>query len=560
MDFLNKAYGQVADLFKSMTPTARLTTGLLVAVIGISLLFLFRQQTETADELLFGGRTLTDEEIANMSAALAKADLNGWDTEGNRLRVPRGKRHTYIAALFENNAMPQDSGSAWEKMLTEHTLWDNRKMGELRARYASEKDLAFTIRELTGIDAAAVKIEEIMNDAFPPRPRRRAAVTVKASGTVPLDANQVRMIRELVAYGGGIALSDVVIIDSNGRRSYTGPPKDGDISGDQNAYADTQRRYEQEFKQKIVDTLSVYPNATVNVYVELNQTLEDRTTQIKYDEKPTPVKTRTASTDERSVTSPNAGRVGVEPNIGNRAVAVSNSPETESTITESIEEAENTSGVTQQITVKPGLVPTLVAVTIGIPKSYFKQVWIQQNPTPEGEEPAVPTPAELQAIEAQEIVKIQDQVTQLIPKAPQGEDTFPRVKVTPYTDLPMPEPPAPSLVDAAGVWFASNWQTLAMLGVALFGVVFLRGMIRSAQDSTMSAAETKNEASRRNAELNQGDEGDENEDDESVGINNSLRGRFQSSGRSLRDELTELVREDPDGAASVLQNWITEAA
>ena len=57
----------------------------------------------------------------------------------------------------------------------------------------------------------------------------------------------------------------------------------------------------------------------------------------------------------------------------------------------------------------------------------------------------------------------------------------------------------------------------------------------------------------RMANLND-DDSDEEDDDEL----NSLR--FSSSGRSLRDELTELVREDPDAAASVLQNWISEAA
>jgi flagellar M-ring protein FliF len=563
MDFLNKAYGQVADLFRSMTPAARLTTGLLAAVIGISLLFLFRQQTDTANELIFGGRTLTDVEIADMSAALSQEDLNGWETEGNQMRVPRGQRHIYIAALAKNNALPQGSGSETEKMFAAHNLWENRKMGEERVRYAKEKELAFTIRKFPGIESASVSIHEIMSDGFRPRKQVRAAVAVKASGNAPLDANQVRMIRDVVAFGGGIDRSDVVIADTNAGRSYDGPPKDGAISGDQNVYADTQRRYEQDFKQKIVDKLSVYPNTNVEVYVELDQTLEDRTTQLKYDEKPTLLKSRTASTDEKSTTSPNAGRPGVEPNIGsNRAIAVSSTPETENTVTESVEETENATGVTQHVTRKSPLAPLLVTASIGIPRSYFKQVWKQQNPTPDGTEPTEPTPTELQAIETQVITEIEQQVVRLIPPAPPGVDTFPRVKVTPYTDLPMPEPPVPSLAETAGAWFASNWQTLAMLGVGLFGVVFLRGMIQSSQGSAMGAVETKTDDARYPAELTPGNEDskdNKDEDDDGVVFSNSLRGRFQASGRSLRDELTELVREDPDGAASVLQNWITEA-
>ncbi|HUG67094.1 MAG TPA: hypothetical protein VMM76_05055 [Pirellulaceae bacterium] len=560
MDFLNKAYGQVADLFKSMTPAARLTTGLLVLAICISLLFLFRQQTESADELLFGGRTLTNEEIANMSAALAQDGLNGWDATGNMLRVPRGQRHTYIAALVKYNALPQDSGSAWDKMFSNHSPFENRKMGELRTLNLLQNDLEFTIREFTGIEAAKVNISEITNDAaFPARLKRRASVTVKAAGTQSLDANQIRMIRDLVAFGGGIDRSEVVIADVNGRRSYDPPPKDGELSGIQNAYADTQLRYEQEFTHKIVEQLSMIPDAKVTVYVELEQTLEDRTRQIKYDEKPTPLKVRTTSTDERSVTSSPGVRPGFEANsVSNRPVAVNSNPESESTLTATVEEAENTSGVSEHFIRKPGLVPKFVTVSVRVPKSYFKEVWKQQNPTADGTEPATPTPADLQAVESQEVASIQDAITQLIPKAPPGEDSYPRVKVTAYTDLPMAEPPAPSLVATSGAWFASNWQTIAMLGVALFGVVFLRSMIQSAQDSAMTTGESKSESGERTAELTPGDEDDA--DHEIADIDNSLRGRFQSSGRSLREELTELVRDDPDAAASVLQNWLTEAA
>lgn len=74
----------------------------------------------------------------------------------------------------------------------------------------------------------------------------------------------------------------------------------------------------------------------------------------------------------------------------------------------------------------------------------------------------------------------------------------------------------------------------------------------------MATVAAKSDTARRMAEINEGDEDDE--DHESVAFGNSLRGRSSSKGRSLRDELTELVRDDPDAAANVLQNWITEAA
>ena len=68
MDFLNKAYGQLTDLFRSMTPAARITAALLVCAIVISLMYLFRTNTSSADELLLGGREFSSAEIAAAEA------------------------------------------------------------------------------------------------------------------------------------------------------------------------------------------------------------------------------------------------------------------------------------------------------------------------------------------------------------------------------------------------------------------------------------------------------------------------------------------------------------
>ena len=38
-----------------------------------------------------------------------------------------------------------------------------------------------------------------------------------------------------------------------------------------------------------------------------------------------------------------------------------------------------------------------------------------------------------------------------------------------------------------------------------------------------------------------------------------LRRRRSKGGPSLRDELVEIVRDDPDAAANILRNWIGSA-
>ena len=349
MDFLNKAYGQLNELFGTMTPAARLTTGLLVAVIAISLIFLFRQQSDRADEFLFGGRPLTNGELTEAAAAFARKNLNDWETEGNRLRVPRSQRDKYFAALFENHALPEDWDTAYREAMRDQSMLENRQDQEFRRRFAEAKTLAFTIREFDGITNASVQIQEVPEGGFRRTLKRTAAVSIATVGNRELEPAQVKMIRDYVAAGGGIDPVEIAITD--GVRSYPAPPRDGTFAAGLNAYVETQRAIEQETKAKIQDRLDMYPGAKVTVSVLLDQKLENRTMTVKFDEKPTPQRIRTESRESSTIAAPNQGRPGAEPNgVGNRSLAVTGDSATESTETFSVEEQENA----------PGLVKTTV--------------------------------------------------------------------------------------------------------------------------------------------------------------------------------------------------------
>ena len=556
MDFLNKAYEQTSQLFVSMTPAAKITSGLLMTVIIISLAFLFRGQTDSADAYLFGARPLTSGEVSSMTGAFAKAGLNDWENEGNRIRVPRGKRHVYLAALVEGSALPQDAGSAWREMFTEQSPFETRKTKELRAKYALTQDLGYTIRALTGIEDASVVLSETEAAGFPPRVERRAVITVNATGTRQLEPLQIKQVRDTVAYGAGIDPHNIVVSDKNAGRSYAGPPKAGTAEAEQSIFAERVRQREEDIRTKIEKHLEMYPGATVAVRVELDEKLRTETESVKVDEKPTALNVTETTVDERSTSAPNTGRPGAEPNgLGNRPATVTGNI-TETSKNETVSTQQSAAGFTVDRTVNAGLLEKRVTVSIGIPRTHFTKIWHQRNPVAAGDTPKLPDAAALTEIETEIKTSIENAVILLIPPAPKGEDSFPRVRVTPFDDLPIAEITSPGFMQSAGSWFAANWQTVAMFALAFFAVYFLRSMIRSAQDTALEDAETKRLAIERAAELAADGEEEESDTDE---FGNSLRSRFQTTGRGLRDELTELVREDPDAAASVLQNWIRES-
>ena len=59
-------------------------------MVIVSLAYLFNNQVSGPDALLMGGEPFTASQLPAMEAAFAKAGLNDYEVEANRIRVPRG--------------------------------------------------------------------------------------------------------------------------------------------------------------------------------------------------------------------------------------------------------------------------------------------------------------------------------------------------------------------------------------------------------------------------------------------------------------------------------------
>src|SRR5207302_9043244 len=105
-------------------------------------------------------------------------------------------------------------------------------------------------------------------------------------------------------------------------------------------------------------------------------------------------------------------------------------------------------------------------------------------------------------------------------------------------------------------WLADNWQTLALIIVGLGSLLMLRGMVRSLPRAAAAAMPDAGDpaAQPRLAVHEPGAE--ENEDEPA----RALRARFRSGGPDLRSELRDIVKDNPDAAATILRSWIGDAA
>jgi flagellar biosynthesis/type III secretory pathway M-ring protein FliF/YscJ len=278
MDLATKPIAQLTELFKSMTPAARVTAGLLLVVTVVSIAYLFNHPMAGAHVMLMDGQVFSTSQLRDMQAAFGKAGLEA-ELDGARLRIPRGQESKYMAALDEADALPVDYGHNMQQAVnTNGFLRIGQRQQEAARRVAKQKDLQRLIEEMRGIDRAAVLIDEEETEHFP-RPKRRltSAVTVFPADDHPLDLETVRTIRQLmVGSVSGLEPQAVTVVDMSENRSFVGDDESGQAGGD---YAAAKKRLELEWKQSIADVLAYIPDVLVSTNVELERETADAENQ-----------------------------------------------------------------------------------------------------------------------------------------------------------------------------------------------------------------------------------------------------------------------------------------
>jgi flagellar M-ring protein FliF len=555
MDFLSKAMQQVRELYEGMTPSARIVTGVLTLAIMVSLVFLFRIEAVGGDAYLYGGQEFSQSDLAAMMTALGEAGLNDAEIKGNRLQVPRSQQAAYISAIAKGGATPK-SGKTLDDPAFSGNPFDTRTQQEAREKARKQLKIATMLEELKNLESVAVEYDETRKNNFSRELVRSALITAKAVGSKPLTESEIRTIQRSVMMAvGSIAPENIVVVDKVTGISTVGIPQDDISDPANNRYATTKKYYEDMWREKIISRIQpTYGATNVQVNVELDDTLA-YIEQSKELGTPAVLRSETEKETSESVRGEPGGRPGVVPNTGgaNSASSVSSVQGSSSQSTKNRESSESRVGGSITQVEKAKLVPKEVSVSIGIPESYYHALWRLRNKTADGSEPAEMTPTDMETLlpivkgEVQSIV----QPLILVPKT--GEDIFDHITVMPDYELPETPVELPTYTDHAFSWLAANWQTLGMILLGFAGLVVMRGMVKSTSSPQGDAPEQAASEEEHQLRVAAGTE-------ESEAAPAKTKRRFSTDGPNIKDELSELIQDDPDTAANVLKQWIGEAA
>lgn len=223
MDFLWQSGRQWMAQWREAPPASRWMLGLVLAFACGVLALLMGWPRMEARELLFDGVEFSRSELTAMEVAFGKAQLNDARVVGRTLEVPRAKRHLYLKALLDQQALPATFYSYAQRSLASDHPFSSPRQREASAKLAKEQEVALMLRKISGIEEASVQYEDVDLGGFPRRKQRRATAAVRANAGSALEGARVDAIRVTLMNTLGIADADAVtVLDLNAGVAHTG--------------------------------------------------------------------------------------------------------------------------------------------------------------------------------------------------------------------------------------------------------------------------------------------------------------------------------------------------
>jgi flagellar M-ring protein FliF len=514
---------------------------------------LVQQRSASPDDFLFNGELLPAADVDAAEAAIAQAKLDGYERVGNRIKVPRSRKAEFLAAVADAGALPKDFHKVMEAVL-DPSPFASSETRKLQEKAAREKQLSMVISHFEGIRNAQVIYDIQEPKGLSRRGKATASVSVEPEPGERVDARRSKHIRQYVAFSiAQMSPDDVMVTDLSDGSMHGGS---GGLSPDafDSPYYQQRLAYEEWMRHQIEGHLQDIPGVRVLVAAELDESLE-HTTNTSTPEGDAATIRQVEENGDRETTE--IGALG-RPGLVAQGPARSNTNDTDVTIknkdTNTVTETENQYGYKNDMLREAGLVPRDVRASITIPNDYVVELW-RERERQQGNDPTGKTPETtiLDTIKSDVKQTVQGAVATLFPKE-QGVYVYEKVSVQFFESLPVAEIPSPTTAEQTFGWLSQNFNTMTMAFVALVSLVMLRSMVKSIPSSEPVA--------RINTELlafDQGGAASGGARSEEVGPDvDRPKLRFKK-GPNLKEDLTEIVREDPDAAASILRSWIGNA-
>ncbi|MCZ6654086.1 MAG: hypothetical protein O7D91_13810, partial [Planctomycetota bacterium] len=453
-----------------------------------------------------------------------------------------------IMALNARNSGPSKLNVTIEQLMKEKNTFASAQTTRNNYNYAMGNELALMIRSWSKVSDALVKIAPSTRQTLRQRSNPTASVQVSLVPGTQMNKSIVESLARLIAGAvPGLEPQHVSVIDQVTGRSYVVDDSEDQFGGN---LFELQRLQEKELKTKIEALLSYIPGVLAQVRLKLDdQAVSSVVTALDepYVKRETKDGTETVNT-----------RSSQEPGVGaNTSVSLQGGGSGQSTTSEKSETeymAQTGTQVTQTAR-KPGAV-LKAAASIGVPRSYF----IGALKALKGEGAEELQPDEIDTYIEEQIPLIQKQVQPILDASAEAESTvvvsvYADQAVTFITPAPQVEPAAASSVME---FVSANGKQIGLFALAVMAMGMMMMMVRKSGTPVSMQDEGVVEV------MPGGPLGDLFVDDGAVGKAGSPDASLIAQEtdedsirtRQISKQVSDLINDDPDGAAQLVRRWI----
>jgi flagellar M-ring protein FliF len=543
MNFFKQSSDQAREAFTSMPMQSRLISVMLVVAIAIGLAFLVRGTEANSTTYLFGGRAFSEQELDGIEISFSTAGLNGWQREGRRIKLPRDTQSDYLAALQGSTTLPSSLQSRVQEAINASSVFESKDLMQARLQAARAEDLGKRISMFPEVKTASVVYDQGERRGLSRARPQSASVFVVPEGADPLPRHRVGAIKEMVrGCYAELSIDDINVTDAHGTTVSS-------LDAEEDPQLRKQQDTEAWYKQKIRSALSDYP-AIVEVFADIDPTMDVEKASTTFDSEGTTISNRSRKIESENNRKPVGGLTGTGPNAtSNRATSIDDELQS-SKLSDKTDDVQKVAGQQYERSRTASLTVKSISVTVGLPRSFFKSIYIQESLEQDPNLTVADVPPmnddSFEKLKTTIFGTIESVVPTLLPLKSPGDDRTTFVETYVATDLPSDPLPGPDNAKVALTWLAESWQSLALICLALIALLVARSAARSSGDTP--PVEFREGFG---LELPQAPPEPESAEDADA---------MTITGSNLKDELIAIVEENPEVAANVIRGWVAEAA
>lgn len=511
------------DRWKKLAADRRVKAFVIAALVLIAIVVLQVGQLKQNRSMiaLFADCNLRSIDIHRMQIALSKSGLTQFEVHGNQLLVPQLQQPQYLQAIAEQHAIPPELRGTESDTATSNPFLSRSQQLSIERESRKQKIQEMLVR-LPFVEQAWLEMDADEAPSAFQQSAKSAVISVRAVDNQPLLVQQVETVRQMIAGAViGIESDQIVVIDlSTGLVS-----RDASEQSSAERKLDAQRvafATQQLLENRLRESLKGYPGLKVSVVVEPVEDRVDQITSIA----PTEIPASDTLTQRQTLPLPKLA--GANGQVSIRDWPADLQPPAEIMLTNHVESGPSTRIAPEKISVLIDVPQDLLARLYGAnnkPFSYTTRTtgYRTHPPADQAEQHFEELKSEIEAI-----------VRPLI-----GGSSDNPIPVN-FNLSRSPAVSADPWLETARSMAIGNWPSLAVLLVGLILISMVSQQSRPTRSSTARTARHDESLIANDARPN------------SVGID--------EHEQSAETRLSQLIEQDPDAAARVIESWIRDAA